>query len=72
MTAQCPRSIAAPGNLPPSESFILPDGREVVPIGNVTARENMLLRGALVYKEGYQACRSVVIYVEKRDDELAE
>jgi len=67
VTATCPRSIAAPGELPASEAFTLPDGREVVPVGNVKARENMLLRGALVYRDGYRACRSVVIYAEERD-----
>lgn len=70
VTATCPRSIAAPGELPPSEAFTLPDGRKVVPIGNAVARENMLLRGALVYRDGYRACRSVVIYAEERDEAL--
>lgn len=67
ITASCPRSIAAPGELAARESFTLPDGRVVVPIGNADARENMLVRGALVYRDGYRACRSVVIYAEERD-----
>lgn len=70
VTATCPRSIGAPGELPASEAFTLPDGRMVVPIGNAVERENMLLRGALVYRDGYRACRSVVIYAEERDDAL--
>lgn len=70
VTATCPRTIAAPGNLVERELLTLPDGSLVVPLGNATMRENMLLRGALVYREGYRACRSVVIYAEERDDVL--
>lgn len=72
VTASCPREIAAPGELIALEVLVLPDGRKVVPIGNVVARENTLTRGALVYRDGYRACRSVVIYAEDRDDKLGE
>lgn len=70
VTATCPRSIAAPGELVVMEVLTLPDGSKVVPYGNAVERENMLTRGALVYRDGYRACRSVVIYAEERDDEL--
>ena len=70
VTATCPRTISAPGELVERETLALPDGRIVVPIGNVVERENMLVRGALVYRDGYTSCRSVVIYAEERDDEL--
>jgi hypothetical protein len=68
--AECPREILAPGALVEREILVLEDGRQVVPFGNAVERENMLLRGALVYREGYRACRSVVIYVEQRDEAL--
>lgn len=72
VTAKCPRTITAPGELVNREVLTLPDGSKVVPIGNADARENMLVRGALVYRDGYRACRSVVIYAEERDDVLRE
>lgn len=52
------------------EVLTLPDGSKVVPYDNAVERENMLTRAALVYRDGYRACRSVVIYAEERDDEL--
>ena len=70
VTATCPRTITAPGKLVAMTVLKLPDGSEVVPIGNVVERENMLTRGALVFRDGYRACRSVVIYAEERDDML--
>lgn len=70
VTATCPRAIAAPGDLIALDTLVLPDGRKVVPFDTVVKRENMLTRGALVYRDGYRACRSVVIYAEERDDEL--
>ena len=70
VTATCPREIRAPGNLIDREELTLTDGRIVVPLGNAVERENMLVRGALVYREGYRACRSVVIYAEERDEVL--
>lgn len=75
ITAQCPRTIFAPGALIEQEVLVIPDGTfagmKVVPLGNAAKRENMLMRGALAYRKGYQACRSVVIYIEDRDDALA-
>lgn len=70
VTAACPREIKAPGDLVARDELTLSDGRVVVPIGNAVERENMLVRGALVYRDGYRACRSVVIYAEERDDVL--
>lgn len=74
ITAQCPRQVFAPGDLAAQEVLTIPDGQyagmTVVPHGNAVERENMLVRGALAYREGYRACRSVVIYVEDRDDAL--
>jgi hypothetical protein len=70
ITVSCPRTITAPGQLAEREELTLPDGRMVVPLGNAVERENMLVRGALVYREGYRACRSVVIYAEERDEVL--
>lgn len=70
VTAACLREIKAPGDLVARDELTLPDGRVVVPIGNVVERENMLVRGALVYRDGYRACRSVVIYAEERDKVL--
>lgn len=70
VTASCPRTIAAPGELVAMTVLTLPDGARVVPIENAVARENMLTRGALVYRDGYRACRSVVIYAEERGDRM--
>lgn len=74
--AECPRTIEAPGELVEREVLTIPDGRfagmEVVPVGNANERENMLARGALVFKDGWLKCKSVVIYVEDRDGELAQ
>lgn len=87
VTAECPRELYSPGELPASRIVTLPAGTEivwpsgrreilaleleVVPLAIANARENMLLQGALVYREGYRSCRSVVIYVEQLDQDLA-
>lgn len=72
----CPREITAPGELVAREELIITEGRyagmRVVPVANANERENMLVRGALVYKDGYLKCRSVVIYVEDRDQHLED
>lgn len=74
--ATCPRTVTAPGELVGVTVLVIPDGQfagmRVVPDGNRIERENMLLRGATVYKGAYEACRSVVIYVEDRDVSLSE
>ena len=76
ITAQCPRMITAPGELAEATVLVIPDGQfagmRVVPDANRIERENMLLRGATAYRDGYRACRSVVIYVEDRDAQLSE
>lgn len=69
---ECPRAVHSPGVLPDRHPFTLDDGRVVVPIGEVNARENMLTQGALVFKGAWVQCRSVVIYVEDRDERLAK
>lgn len=68
----CPREVMAPGELPARTPFRLPDGRIVVPIEQANARENMLVSGALVFRGAWLQCRSVVIYVEDRDERLGE
>lgn len=76
VTAECPRTINAPGELVDAIVLVIPDGQfagmKVVPDVNRIERENMVLRGATAYRDGYRACRSVVIYVENRDDDLAD
>lgn len=72
----CPRTIAAPGELVARQELVITEGQyagmRVVPVENANERENMLVRGALVFKDGYLKCRSVVIYVEDRDKQLGE
>lgn len=70
--AACPRSVTAPGALPARHPFDLGDGRTVVPIGEANARENMLLAGALTYKQAWTRCRGVVTYIEDRDAVLSK
>lgn len=67
----CPRTIEAPGDLPARTPFTLPDGRVVVPIDQANARENALAGAALLFRGYWIECRSVVLYVEQRDAELA-
>lgn len=66
----CPRSVEAPGDLPARVPFRLPDGRLVVPIEQVNARENALTGAALLFRGYWLECRSVVVYVEQRDKQL--
>lgn len=86
--AECPRGVESPGGLPAREIVTLPAGTvltlpdgsqrtlpresQFVPLADANARENMLVRGALVFRDAYGKCRSVVIYVEDRDRALAQ
>lgn len=68
--ADCPRTVESPGDLPPRSVVTLPDGSAAVPLAQANARELMLTRAILAFREPWQQCRSVVIYVEDRDAEL--
>lgn len=70
--ASCPRELDAPGGAVdlPARDIVEVDGRQLVPIDQANVRENLLLSGAIVFRGGWLACRSVVIYAEDRDAEL--
>ena len=70
--ADCPREVESPGELPLRATAVLPDGSLAVPIASANERELMLTRGILAFRGAWTKCRSVVIYVEDREEGLSD
>lgn len=61
---RCPASFPAAPALPALSSFKLPDGREVVLLDTVFARETVTARYLLQGREAWHQCESPVRYTE--------
>lgn len=70
--AACPATLPAAPQLVPLEPFTLPDGRIVVLLDTVIAREAATAHYIIATRGGWANCRSVVDYVAERDTRLAE
>ena len=60
--ASCPASFPAAPALPPLSTFTLPDGREVVLLDVVIARETVAAKYVLAGREAWFRCRQGVSY----------
>ena len=60
----CPVTFPAAPTLPPLASFALPDGRVVVLLSTIIARETATVDYILLGRGAWHACRSSVSYVQ--------
>lgn len=63
--------VTPPRNLPPYESFKLPDGREVVLLSRVRARDAIHARFLVQVDNARYECRSAVVYADRWVQEMA-
>jgi hypothetical protein len=68
----CPRSFPVPPTLAPIQSFVLPDGREVVLFDTVLARETATARYIIKSRGVWYDCASTVTYVEDFSREVTK
>ncbi len=62
--ATCPATFPAAPSIAPLASFTLPDGRAVVLLSTVIAREKVTVDYILLGRASWHACRSSVAYVQ--------
>jgi hypothetical protein len=62
--ATCPATFPAAPSIDPLSSFMLPDGRAVVLLSTVIAREKVTVDYILLGRSSWHACRSSVAYVQ--------
>jgi hypothetical protein len=62
--ASCPATFPAAPSIAPLSSFTLPDGRAVVLLSTVIAREKATVEYILLGRASFHACRSSVAYVQ--------
>ncbi len=62
--ATCPATFPAAPSIAPLASFTLPDGRAVVLLSTVIAREKVAVDYILLGRASWHACRSSVAYVQ--------
>jgi hypothetical protein len=60
----CPTTFPAAPTLPPLASFALPDGRVVVLLSTIIARETKTVDFILLGRASWHACQSSVAYVQ--------
>jgi len=60
----CPAAFPAPPELPALAPFMLPDGRDVVLLETVIARETLTAHYILAGKGAWYDCRSPVAYTQ--------
>ena len=70
--AACPTSFPSAPTLAPLSAFTLPDGREVVLLDVVIARETVAAKYVLAGKEAWFRCKAVVGYVADWTNEMTK
>lgn len=61
--AACPTAFPVPPSLPPLQPFTLGDGRVVVLLDTVIARDSVVATFIIQSRGAWHACRSAVTYV---------